>query len=206
MLISLFANLTLISTKVFSTPTQGLTIRTFPNSALSLPSYSTSVANTTTSISIPDISTTQQTLSSIVSGTITFPSLGLYSFQCQILHTSMRFMWIDGHLLCQDGHVYNITHSSTDNPLPIRRRKTFPFRAHVYKNTSIQELMSLSVTWSSSNNSFTAIPSTALTTELSLNEQKRDTVQRKASIGWGNMLHSNMLTFTKLPAGLAITI
>jgi len=118
----------------------------------------------------------------------------------------MGFFWIDGHLLCQDGNVYNVTESSTDNPLPIRRRTTFPFRVHMYKNVSMQELMTFSVQWSDSNNSFTDIPSTAITFNmLSPNEQKRDTIQRKSSEGWGNMLHSNMLTFTKLPAGLAVT-
>ena len=118
----------------------------------------------------------------------------------------MAFFWIDGHLLCQDGNVYNVTESSTDNPLPIRRRTTFPFRVHLYKNVSMQERMTFSVQWSDSNNPFTDIPSTAITSNmLSLNEQKRDLIQRKASKGWGNMLHSNMLTFTKLPAGLAVT-
>ena len=155
-----------------------LTITTFNNSAISLPSSSTFITNATSNFQIPN--TNSQTLSSIITGSITFPSLASYTFQCKFAHTSMGFFWIDGHLLCQDGNVYNVTESSTDNPLPIRRRTTFPFRVHMYKNVSMQELMTFSVQWSDSNNPFTDIPSTAITSNmLNPNEQKRTTANSK---------------------------
>ena len=40
---------------------------------------------------------------------------------------------------------------------------------------------------------------------LSRGERLRDDTQRRASRGWGHMLHRNMLTMTKLPAGVALT-
>ena len=44
------------------------------------------------------------------------------------------FVWIDGHLVCQDGKAYTVAVGNYDNPLPIQPAKILPFRAHVMYN------------------------------------------------------------------------
>ena len=39
-------------------------------------------------------------------GTIRFPSAGIYAFNCSFALTSTAWVWVDGHLVCQDGRAY----------------------------------------------------------------------------------------------------
>jgi hypothetical protein len=48
-------------------------------------------------------------------------------------------------------------------------------------------------------------PGIALSQELSPNEQKRDKLQQAVSAGWSKLLHHSILSFTRLPAGIALT-
>ena len=41
-----------------------------------------------------------------LSGTLTFAEAGIYAFNCTFLLTSTAWVWVDGHLVCQDGHAY----------------------------------------------------------------------------------------------------
>mgnify|MGYP004087362583 CR=1 FL=1 len=34
--------------------------------------------------------------------------------------TTTAFVWVDGHMICQDNHAYNVALGSGDNPLPIQ--------------------------------------------------------------------------------------
>jgi hypothetical protein len=180
----------------------GLTIDTFTNSGLSGAPSSSSISTDTTLITASD-----DGMSAFVYGTLTFPKPGTYAFDCTFAGTAVGFFWVDGHLLCQDSNTYNTTAGSTDNPLPVRKAgKGVPIRAHLYKDTGASTPMSLSVRWGLNTTAArTAIPASALTPELSQSEQKRDKLQQTAAAGWGKMLHHNILTFTRLPAGIALT-
>jgi len=177
----------------------GLNVSLFENSGLAGPPSTSFIEHDTSRLTFPP-----HALSAIVSGTLTFPSLGTYQFECDFRALNVAFVWIDGHLLCQDG-AYNTSAGSTDNPLPVRRVKSFAFRIHVYKDAG--SLATVAVRWGKqSEPDFQPVPTSALSAHLSLAEQERDAIQRAASEGWGNMLHANMLTFTNLPSGAALTI
>eukprot|EP00051_Salpingoeca_urceolata_P014957 m.191191 g.191191 ORF g.191191 m.191191 type:complete len:939 (+) comp18245_c0_seq1:119-2935(+) len=107
----------------------GLTLRVYNNTALADDPMSASV------VSEPSLSLdASRPWSAYVSGTITFPAPGVYKFDCSFVQTTMAFVWVDGHTVCQDGNVYDNPAGSTDNPLPINRTLTLPFRAHVYND------------------------------------------------------------------------
>jgi hypothetical protein len=109
----------LLANVLMAAASAGLTVETFANSGLSGTPSSTSVVPDTTLISADG-------LSAFIFGTVTFPSVGTWTFDCTFANTAVGFFWIDGHLLCQDGNTYNTSvyrgkTSVTDNPLPIRR-------------------------------------------------------------------------------------
>ena len=202
------------STPILATTT-GLTVTTYANSGLAPPALASFNQPDTGNITFPPAA-----LSAIVSGTLTFPSLGLWSFDCDFVGTNVAFLWVDGHLVCQDGNTYQVAASSTDNPLPVRRVTTFAFRIHVVKDAGAAA--SVAVRWAHRpllasgvgpprpglprpSVAPIPIPASALVPALSEPEQRRDLLQRSASFGWGNLLHHNMLTFTQLPAGIALT-
>ena len=31
----------------------------------------------------------------------------------------MGFVWVDGHMICDDGHAYKVGAGQSDNPLPV---------------------------------------------------------------------------------------
>eukprot|EP00927_Polykrikos_kofoidii_P055109 TRINITY_DN4941_c0_g1_i1.p1 TRINITY_DN4941_c0_g1~~TRINITY_DN4941_c0_g1_i1.p1 ORF type:complete len:926 (+),score=102.55 TRINITY_DN4941_c0_g1_i1:35-2812(+) len=185
----------------------GVTVSFFSNSGLSGIPFDVKVVPDTSEI----VAAGNDTLSVSISGTVTFPSSGLWRFDCKFKHTAVAFFWVDGHLLCQDGNVYNATVDTTDNPLPIRSRRSFALRAHLYKNLRSSEPISMAVRWAHQDtpneprSQMLPIPSSALDPVLSVNERRRDALQASAAKGWGNMLHHSMLTFTRLPAGIALT-
>jgi hypothetical protein len=72
--------------------------------------------------------------SRLFQGTIQFGASGVYQFQCNFSMATTAFVWIDGHLVCQDGRAYHVDVGNYDNPLPIQPEKTLPFRAHVMYN------------------------------------------------------------------------
>jgi hypothetical protein len=68
---------------------------------------------------------------------------GLFNFSCAFANTTLGFVWVDGHLICQDGNAYpQQGPGGSDNPLPINvfnnasrgAVSSLPFRAHVYYN------------------------------------------------------------------------
>lgn len=74
----------------------------------------------------------------------------MYSFYCNFSRTTTAFVWIDGHMICQDNHAYVVAPDVMDNPLPIqgndngRNTKTLPFRAHImYNGTANKPLCDL---------------------------------------------------------------
>ena len=71
---------------------------------------------------------------SCIQGTVEFPSSGVYQFLCNFSMVTTAFVWIDGHLVCQDGKAYTVAVGNYDNPLPIQPAKILPFRAHVMYN------------------------------------------------------------------------
>ena len=65
---------------------------------------------------------------------------GVYHFDCNWTKATMGFVWVDGHMVCQDDYTYKPQAGSTDNPLPVNYFKgsskgvvtSLPFRAHFY--------------------------------------------------------------------------
>lgn len=92
-------------------------------------------------------------LSGELEGSVTFHQDGWYTFNCSFHNTSTGWVWLDGHVVCGDGHAYQPP--LWDNPLKIRTAKkaTFPFRAHIMANTTVHcsasetDPPSLAVAW-----------------------------------------------------------
>ena len=78
-----------------------------------------------------------------IEGTIEFNASGVYEFYCNFSLTTTAFVWIDGHMICQDNHAYVVDPKVMDNPLPIQGQdagkatKTLPFRAHIMYNGTV---------------------------------------------------------------------
>ena len=191
-----------------STGQQGLTLKTYTNMALAgQPATATIVG--ATACSLPGAAP----LSAELVGTIAFPEAGgLFYFDCAWSGTTLGFVWIDGHLVCQDGNAYQPSDGTTDNPLPVNTVAStkgvvasLPFRAHIYSAGSAHNV-GVNVTWSVENEdqmpaalSHVAIPAAALAPNLPAAEQQRDDLQRGLATGWGSWLHGNMLPVVKLP-------
>jgi hypothetical protein len=75
-------------------------------------------------------------------GTLAFPATGgVFRFDCNWTHVTMGYVWVDGHMVCQDPFTYKPGAGTTDNPLPVNTFKrskgivpSLPFRAHFYFN------------------------------------------------------------------------
>ena len=93
--------------------TQGLTLRTYGNTALAGTPSSTSVASSAT------IALAAAPSSGELSGTLTFPASGTYEFTCNFTGTTTGWVWVDGHQVCNDGNAYKLGAGSFDNPLPM---------------------------------------------------------------------------------------
>jgi len=205
MLLVFARSVPLIDTSSSTFTDTGVTIDTFSNSGLFGPPL--------TRASVPDtsfIAASEEGVSAYVYGTVYFPSNGSWIFDCAFVNTAVGFVWIDGHLVCQDGNTYNVSAGAADNPLPVRTAaggRGLAIRAHMYKDAArAREPMSLSVRWGlNTSSSMAAIPSAALRPHLSAVEQQRDKLQASSTAGWRKLLHHNVLTFTSLPAGIAFT-
>ena len=133
-------------------PQRGLTLKTYANTALSGAPATTSVV-TAAACSVP---TGGAPLSAELVGTISFPaSGGVFHFNCSWVGTTVGFVWMDGHMVCQDGHAYHPDSGSTDNPLSINLLpgqtkgvvSSLPFRAHLYYSGYEETHVGVNVTW-----------------------------------------------------------
>jgi len=114
----------------------GLTLTIYDNTAR-VPS-----ANTHKSIiDTPSFTfNTTKPFSADIEGTISFNVSGVFQFNCSFGRTTLAFVWIDGHMVCQDGNAFLPAPGTMDNPLPIQGNddgspmKTLPFRAHIMWN------------------------------------------------------------------------
>eukprot|EP01060_Flectonema_neradi_P036810 TRINITY_DN719_c0_g2_i1.p1 TRINITY_DN719_c0_g2~~TRINITY_DN719_c0_g2_i1.p1 ORF type:complete len:809 (+),score=122.46 TRINITY_DN719_c0_g2_i1:62-2428(+) len=187
----------------------GLTVSTFGNGALSGTPLNT---YTVQSVDISD----QAAGGVKVTGTITFPSYGWHNFSCAFSGTSLAVVWVDGHMVCTDGKHYSKWNSTqqrlgdSDYPINIRTKKDLAFRAHLYRNSSVSSgsATTFSMKWALNGGSqFTNIPLSALTTELSEVEKKRDELQQSVQNGWSNWNQHSILDVVKLPeSGVATTM
>lgn len=130
----------------------GLTLRTYANTALYGPAASTAVVSAA-ACAVP---AGGAPLSAELVGTLSFPAEGgVFHFNCSWTDTTVGFVWIDGHMVCQDGHAYHPDSGTTDNPLSINTFShtkgavsSLPFRAHVYySGNSTEAHVGVSVTW-----------------------------------------------------------
>lgn len=202
----------------------GLTLKTYANTALSGTPAGTSVVSAA-ACAVP---TGGAPLSAELVGTISFPVQGgMFHFNCSWVDTTVGFVWVDGHMVCQDGHAYHPSDGSTDNPLSINLLpnqakgvvSSLPFRAHIYYSGHEDTHVGVNVTWAALAAApsvesvashrllslpHTNIPATSLGTELPAAEQHRDRLQRGLANGWGNWLHENMLPMVKLPEAIVV--
>lgn len=148
-------------------------------------------------------------LSGELLGSVSFVKDGVYELDCQFVDTSTGWVWLDGHLMCGDNNTFRP--ESLDNPLPVDR--TLPFRAHITSNdTSCKKLANVRVSWreiiEDEETSFRLLTDSqyvSLGSSLPSAEEKRDSLQRNVSIGWGAWLHHSILSLVKLPEGLVVT-
>lgn len=130
----------------------GLTLKTYPNTALSGTPTTTSVVSAA-ACAVP---TGGAPLSAELVGTIAFPAGGgTFHFNCSWLSTTVGFVWVDGHMVCQDGHAYHPGSGTTDNPLSVNVLpnqtkgviSSLPFRAHIYYSGHDETHVGVNVTW-----------------------------------------------------------
>lgn len=55
-----------------------------------------------------------------------------YNFSCSFANTTMGFLWIDDHLVCQDGNIYKPPVSRTDLPLKRLAKASLPIVLRAY--------------------------------------------------------------------------
>lgn len=156
-------------------------------------------------------------LSGELLGTVAFAKPGgVYQFNCTFSHTSTGFVWIDGHLVCNDGNAYRQKwdENPSDNPLPIAR--PLPFRVHIASNdTSCAKPANVKVSWREITHDadtpqgdfqlLTSNDEVALSPGLPPSEAQRDTLQRNLGHGWGAWLRHDPMSLVKLPEGLVLT-
>ena len=118
-------------------PAAGLTLKIYENLGLFGTPAATSV------ISAPEFEHDGSApFSAEMVGTLQFPKDGgVFRFDCNWTDATMGYVWVDGHMVCQDAHTYKPGAGSTDNPLPVNTFKrskgivhSLPFRAHFYYN------------------------------------------------------------------------
>ena len=154
---------------------EGLTFRIYDNAALhGSPIQSGVIPSAKISLQSNDNHRSSSiALSGELLGTINFPQgqPTYYHFDCHFSHTSTGWVWVDGHLVCDDGHVFHPYNDEYDNPLLIRTtNKSLPFRAHIATNrtttttTNAREaaVPSLQVRWRWSTNGNDVSPSQLL--------------------------------------------
>lgn len=145
-------------------------------------------------------------------GTLTFPAPGvLLKFSCSFEGTSVAFVWVDGHMVCQDQNAYTPETSWTDSIIQSEQgRLTKPFRAHVYYNGSglvskrTSAKISLAVQWGPVRSAPVPIPLDALEPTLPALEMRRGLLQRGLARGWGSWLFPEPFTLVSAPSGIAL--
>ena len=115
----------------------GVTLKIYKNLGLLGAPASTSVLAT------PEFEhSASEPFSAEMVGTLDFPAGGgVFRFDCNWTVATMGYVWVDGHMVCQDAHTYKPGAGTTDNPLPVNTFKrskgivaSLPFRAHYYFN------------------------------------------------------------------------
>ena len=93
----------------------GLTLQVFDNTALAGPAVVTKTLSAA-AFSLP-ASSYGGAFSASLHGTIELHGAGSWwNFSCDFGNTTVGFVWIDGHLVCQDGKAYaQPSPGSTDN-------------------------------------------------------------------------------------------
>ena len=128
----------------------GATLRVFSNSA-----WSGTPASSTT---VPSLSFTGALVpgSSVeLLATLQLPLTGEYNFSCAFANTTAGFLWIDDHLVCQDGKVYTtVPVARTDLPLKRLSKPSLPMvlRFVVPQPTLPRGQVSFLGTWNDGNN------------------------------------------------------
>ena len=125
-----------ICTKAGAGPSDGITLKLYKNQGLFGPPASIFVLNST-SFALPG----NTSFSAELVGTVSFPPTGgVYHFACNMTAGTMGYVWVDGHMVCQDNITYKSYGGGATNPLPINTFenlskgvvKALPFRAHLY--------------------------------------------------------------------------
>ena len=88
----------------------GLSFKLFDNGALANTPKSTGVTETA-NLTLTDTGV-ECYLSGELVGTLSFAKSGIYQFNCQFFYTSTGWVWVDGHLVCQDNNCLLYTSPS----------------------------------------------------------------------------------------------
>jgi hypothetical protein len=113
--------------------TSGVTLSVFNNSAFHGPPAS--------SRTVPGLSFTREPVLTGTSielvGTLVLPPRpAVFNFTCTFANTSYAFLWIDDHLVCQDGNIYRPPTSRLDLPLGRLSKAALPVVLRAYVGPS----------------------------------------------------------------------
>ena len=158
----------------------------------------------------PSLSNGGSPLSFQAHGHLVMPRTANYSFRCQYRdnRTMDAKVWLDDHLLCPED--LNNQHLM----LPFAQGGLVHIRVEAIQNSSWPTAGSeraepvLSVLWSvGSGPTYVPIPSSSLAACMPHYRQPQHALHaRQLQVGWDRLLHSDVLTMTLLPHGLALTV
>ena len=141
-------------------------------------------------------------------GHLLIPHTANYSFQCdyQDNATMNAMLWIDDHLLCpEDLNNFHLTLPFTEGSLVHLRLEAIQNASWHAEDMSTQVL---SILWSvGSGPTYTAISASNLVACLPSYRLPQHALHAwQLQTGWDRLLHSDLLSMTLLPHGLAVTV
>ena len=96
----------------------GLTLTVYDNTARAVsPGTQQSIIDSLAAVNF----NTSEPFSADIVGTIDFNTSGVFAFNCTFRRTTLAFVWIDGHMVCQDGNAFNPGLSLSSPSLPLCR-------------------------------------------------------------------------------------
>ena len=191
-----------------------LRFETFENVALSGSPSSSGAIDSELRLAVPVGGSTS------LSGTLTYPTTGYYSFLCDFAGGQLVFVWILDHLVCHTNPPFGTRGQSTEdgtivNPLRSREGQSVPILIHIYSASlddsgvaTSEANASLSVNWLAQDaplplggepaSGRVPIAGQFLSAETPDGEKKRRALQDALKVGWNTWSHS-LLSIVRLP-------
>eukprot|EP01045_Picozoa_sp_COSAG04_P000667 COSAG04_NODE_17_length_40288_cov_9.152728_23_plen_1697_part_00 len=142
-------------------------------------------------------------------GTLTFPTNGSWGFSCGMGPGKWdeAYMWLDDHLVCQNGpYGPDTSGGRADNPLTVRAvGQSMVLRLHLFTFGAAKG-SSLQVKWTPPGaKAAVPIPSSALQPQLSPAAQKLHALRKELRRGWGNWVDYEPTALVLLPDSVVLT-